>query len=141
MVNVKGGTSREGVVYDIKSDTWQEMSKGMIGGLKGPAASMDEEVMYAIDVAIGALRRYDPERDAWDDIMVSENLKGAQQIAAAGGRVCVVCEGGTLIAVVDVEAAPPRMWVLDTPDGTQAVAVHILPRMSYPDLPEDLPFP
>ncbi|EEF30497.1 F-box/kelch-repeat protein SKIP25 [Ricinus communis] len=135
MVNVKGDAAKEGLVYDTKKDLWEDMPIGMLAGWKGPVAAMDEEVMYVVDEVKGALRKYDPSKDVWENIITeSENFKGAQQIAAAGGRVCVVCEGGNGIAVVDVVAAPVRLWTMDTPPGFEAVAVHILPRMSKPEL-------
>lgn len=130
MVNAKGVAAKEGVVYDVDKDTWEEMPEGMLTGWRGPAASMDEEVMYVVDEAKGALRRYNAERVAWDEIFVSERLKGAEQIAAGGGRVCVVCGGGGGIAVVDVVASPVRICGVVTPPGFSAVAVHILPRMN-----------
>ncbi|OWM65024.1 F-box/kelch-repeat protein SKIP25 [Punica granatum] len=134
MVNVKGGAVREGIVYDVAEDIWEEMPKGMIGGWKGPAAAMDEAELYAVDEANGSLRRYDPERDEWDDVIVSAELKGAQQIAAAGGRVCALSgDAGCQIVVVDAAASPPRTWVVETPKGSRAVSVHIMPRMSQQD--------
>ncbi|KAK9277232.1 hypothetical protein L1049_006771 [Liquidambar formosana] len=137
MVNVKGDAAKEGVVYDVENDSWEEMPEGLIAGWRGPAAAMDEEVMYVVDEAKGALRRYDPERDGWEEIIESERLKGAEQIAAGGGRVCVVCGGG--ITVIDLVASPPRIWVVDSPPGFQPVAVHILPRMNGPDHGEKEP--
>lgn len=134
MVNVKGGSPKEGIVYDVTEDTWCQMPKGMIHGWRGPAAAMDEVELYVVDEAAGALRRYDQERDAWDDVIVSEDLKGAQQIAAAGGRVCAVSGGERCqIVVADVVAGPPRTWVVETPGKWRVVAVHILPRMNHSD--------
>ncbi|KAM5573740.1 F-box/kelch-repeat protein SKIP25 [Rosa sericea] len=127
MVNVKGDALKDGVVYDAEKDTWQDMPEGMIAGWTGPVAAMDEDVMYVVDEAKGALRRYDPGRDTWHQIVESESLKGADQIAAGGGRVCVVCRGR--IVVVDVAAARPRVWDVETPSGLEAVAIHMLPRM------------
>ncbi|PRQ19148.1 putative F-box domain, kelch-type beta propeller [Rosa chinensis] len=127
MVNVKGDALKDGVVYDAEKDTWQDMPEGMIAGWTGPVAAMDEDVMYVVDEAKGALRRYDPGRDTWHQILESESLKGADQIAAGGGRVCAVCRGR--IVVVDVAAPRPRVWDVETPSGLEAVAIHILPRM------------
>ncbi|GAV82662.1 hypothetical protein CFOL_v3_26113 [Cephalotus follicularis] len=134
MVNVKGDAAKEGVVYDVERNTWEEMAEGMVAGWRGPVAAMDEQVMYVVAESKGALRRYDAERDCWEEIMESERLIGAQQIAAAGGRVCCVCggDGGGLV-VVDVVAKPPRLLLLDTPPGLEPVALHILPRMCHPD--------
>ncbi|KAB1216163.1 F-box/kelch-repeat protein SKIP25 [Morella rubra] len=137
MVNVRGGAAKEGAVYDVEKDAWEEMSEGMLAGWRGPVASMDEDVMYALDEVKGALRKYDAERDSWEQIMESERLRGAQQMTAAGGRLCVVCGGGFEIVVVDVMESPPRLWAVDLPVGFEAVAVHILPRMS----PLDFGFP
>ncbi|XP_040988100.1 F-box/kelch-repeat protein SKIP25 [Juglans microcarpa x Juglans regia] len=130
MVNVRGDAAKEGAVYDVEKDAWEEMPEGMLAGWRGPVAAMDEEVMYALDEAKGALRKYVPERDAWDNILESERLRGAQQMAAGGGRVCVVCRGGAGIVVLDVVASLRRSWVVDVPAGLEAVAVHILPRMN-----------
>jgi hypothetical protein len=105
----------------------------MIGRWRGPVVAMDEEVMYALHERKGTLRKYDPERDAWDEIVESERLRGAQQMSAAGGKFCVVCGGGNGIVVVDVVALLGRLWGVDLPAGFEAVAVHILPRMSRSD--------
>ncbi|KAJ9189162.1 hypothetical protein P3X46_000490 [Hevea brasiliensis] len=136
MVNAKGDAAKEGSVYDTEKDTWEDMPEGMLAGWKGPVAAMDEKVMYVVDEAKGALKKYEPERDDWEKIMESERLIGAQQIAAGGGRVCVVCGGSNSggIVVLDVMSLPVRLWVVETPPGFEAVAVHILPRMSRPDL-------
>lgn len=131
MVNVKGDAAKEGVVYDVEDDTWKDMPEGMLSGWRGPVAAMEEEVMYVVDEVKGTLRKYIAEEDDWEKVMESERLKGAEQIAAEGGRICVVSSGG--ISVVDVMASPPRLWVVDLPAGFEAVAVHILPRMGVPD--------
>ncbi|KAK7252559.1 hypothetical protein RIF29_36600 [Crotalaria pallida] len=127
MVNVKGDAAKEGVIYDVGLDMWKEMPKGMLSGWRGPVAAMAEEVMYVVDEVKGSLKKYVAEEDSWEEVMQSERLKGAEQIAAEGGRICVV--SGGKISVVDVVAAPPRLTVVDLLQGFQAVAVHILPRM------------
>lgn len=134
MVNVKGGSAKQGVIYDVATDDWYEMPEGMISGWRGPAAAMDEETLYAVDESKGVLREYDAGSDGWEEILWEERLRGAEQMAAAGGRVCVVCGGGGGILVVDVVAKPVRLVCeVSVPVGFQAVAVHVLPRMSRPD--------
>ncbi|GMN40720.1 hypothetical protein TIFTF001_009946 [Ficus carica] len=135
MVNVMGGAMKDGVVYDAGRDVWEEMPAGMIGGWRGPAAAMEEEEMYVVDEANGVLRRYEEGGDTWVEVLESERLRGAEQIAAGGGRVCVVCGGGRGIVVVDVVAKPPTMWEVETPPGLEAVAVYVLPRMSLLPVP------
>lgn len=130
MVNVKGDAAKEGIIYDIGSDTWQEMPEGMLMGWRGPAAAMDEEIIYTVDESKGTLRKYDPGNDSWIEILENEMLKGALHMAAAGGRVCVVSGGGDGIVVVDVVAEQPSLVVVETPVGFQVLDVHILPRMS-----------
>lgn len=130
MVNVKGDAAKEGIIYDVGSDTWQEMPEGMLVGWRGPAAAMEEEVIYTVDESKGALRKYDPGSDSWIMILENDMLKGAQHMAAAAGRVCVVSDGGDGIVVVDVVAEPPRLMVVETPVGFQVLDVHILPRMN-----------
>lgn len=133
MVNVKGACAKEGVVYDVNSDGWSEMAEGMLGGWRGPAAAMDEETIYMVDESKGVLRKYDDLMEVWVDILENDMLKGAENIAAGGGRVCVLRGGGVGILVVDVVLMPPRLWVVDTLTGHQVLALHILPRMCPPE--------
>ncbi|KAM0071363.1 putative kelch-type beta propeller [Helianthus debilis subsp. tardiflorus] len=128
---VNGG--KEGVVYDVNSDEWWQMAEGMVGGWKGPAAAMDEEIIYMVDEQKGVLRKYDDVVEVWVDVLEDDMLKGAEHIAAGGGRVCVVRGGGVGILVVDVAAATPWLSVLDTPAGQQVLGIHILPRMCSPE--------
>ncbi|XP_031390666.1 F-box/kelch-repeat protein SKIP25-like [Punica granatum] len=130
MVNVKGNAIKEGALYDVETDQWEEMPQGMVAGWNGPVAAMDESTMYVIDEADGALSQYDGEKDRWDVLLVSDLLKGAEQIAAARGRACVVCANGGRIAVVDVVTRPVKVWVVQPPPLLQVVALHILPRMT-----------
>ncbi|KAE9596870.1 putative kelch-type beta propeller [Lupinus albus] len=132
MVNVKGDAAKEGVIYDVEEDVWKDMPEGMLSGWRGPVAAMAEDVMYVVDEVKGCLKKYVAEQDYWEEVMVCESLKGAEQIAAEGGRVCVV--SGGKVSVVDVVAPTPRLTVVDLPQGFQAVAVHILPRMPVTDI-------
>ncbi|KAL8536655.1 hypothetical protein ACS0TY_012011 [Phlomoides rotata] len=135
MVNVKGDAAKEGIIYDVETDSWEEMPEGMLSGWKGPAAAMAEEAIYVVDESKGWLKKYDHVKDAWVVIAENEMLKGAQQVAAAGGKVCVLCADGLRVAVVDVAAKPPaRVWMVDIPPGFQAVGIHVLPRFSYSDI-------
>ncbi|KAK2427422.1 F-box/kelch-repeat protein [Trifolium repens] len=131
MVNIKGGAAKEGVVYDVEEDTWKEMPEGMLLGFRGPVAAMEEEVMYVVDEAKGVMSKYNHEDDVWEEILVSQRLKGAEQMVAKRGRICVVSAAG--ISVVDVVAEPPRISVVELPEGFEAVAVHVLPRMPVTD--------
>lgn len=133
MVNVKGDSAKQGIIYDSAADNWSDMPDGMISGWRGPAAAMDEETLYAVDEAKGVLRKYDAGSDRWEDLLAEERLVGAEQAAAGGGRVCVVRGGGGIV-VVDAVAEPARVCgVLEVPVGFEAVAVHVLPRMSRPE--------
>ncbi|XP_057448783.1 F-box/kelch-repeat protein SKIP25 [Lotus japonicus] len=131
MVNVKGDAAKEGAVYDVEEDAWKEMPEGMLSGWRGPVAAMAEEEMYVVDEVKGAVRRYLPEEDSWEEVFECERLKGAEQLVAEKGKLCVVSAAG--ISVVDITVAPPRVWVVELPDGFEAVAVHILPRMPVTD--------
>lgn len=132
MVDVKGNSPKNGAVYDMEADVWEDMPDGMIAGWRGPVAAMDEEAMFVVDERDDALRKYDPERDCWVEIMESDRLRRPVQMVAGGGRVCVVSAGGGEIVVIDVLVSPARLWVVDMPAGLEAVAVHILPRMTRP---------
>ncbi|KAG8382008.1 hypothetical protein BUALT_Bualt05G0031800 [Buddleja alternifolia] len=134
MVNVKGVAAKEGVIYDVVTDTWTEMPEGMVAGWRGPAAAMAEESLYVVDECKGLLKMYDHVRDTWVGVAEDERLKGAQQVAAAGGRVCVLKGDGGGVTVVDVVAPPlGRVWEVEAPAGFQAVGIHILPRLSNSD--------
>ncbi|KAK1261683.1 putative F-box/kelch-repeat protein [Acorus gramineus] len=134
MVNVWGKAAKEGIVYDVEGDAWEEMPRGLLEGWNGPTASMEEREIYTVDEGTGTMRVYDCERDRWMDVIESEALKGAVHMAAGGGRVCVVCEGGDEIAVVDVAAN--KMWKVEPPQGNRVVSVHVLPRMSSSSDPD-----
>ncbi|KAB2055822.1 hypothetical protein ES319_A11G063800v1 [Gossypium barbadense] len=128
MVNV----AKQGTLYDVTNDIWEQMPEGMVGGWRGPVAAMDEEVLYAVDEDKGLLTRYNQDSDNWEVIMEVENLRGACQMAAAGGRLCVICGDGEIL-VIDVVAAPPKFWTVQRPAELEPLAVHILPRLSRLD--------
>ncbi|OMP02725.1 Kelch-type beta propeller [Corchorus capsularis] len=138
MVNVKGNAVKEGAVYNVDSDKWEEMPLGMVAGWNGPAAAaMDEETLYVIDEMKGCLSRYDGEKDCWEKLVELEELKRAEQIAARKGKICAVAASGEKIIVVDVEEkraeAEAKFWEVVPPCGFEVVAVHVLPRMSRQD--------
>ncbi|KAK4729215.1 hypothetical protein R3W88_022203 [Solanum pinnatisectum] len=131
MVNVKGDAAKQGIIYNVKTDTWQDMPEGMLSGWRGPVATMAEEILYMVDESKGVLRRYDEEGDVWVEILENEMLKGAEHVVADGGRVCVVGGGGSGIVVVDVVVETPRLVVVETPVGFQVLNIHVLPRMIH----------
>lgn len=133
MVNVKGNAVKEGWVYDVEENQWNDMPRGMLAGWNGPAATMNEDVMYVVDEVSGVLREYDCENDCWKKVIELSELKLAEQITAGRGRVCVVCANGERIVVVDVVARPAEFWVVEPPDGHEVVALHILPGMRTQD--------
>ncbi|XP_057497453.1 F-box/kelch-repeat protein SKIP25-like [Actinidia eriantha] len=138
MVNVKGKTIKQGGVYNVAKNRWEEMPKGMLAGWSGPVAAATilgrEEEMFVVDEEKGGVSKYDADHDRWEKVVESlEILKGAEQIAVGRGRVCAVCGGGGRIVVVDVAARPPRTWVVNPPPEMEVVSLHILPRMSLPE--------
>ncbi|XP_027106786.1 F-box/kelch-repeat protein SKIP25 [Coffea arabica] len=133
IVNVKGNAIKEAAAYNIMTNQWEVMPEGMRGGWNGPTATDDGGLMYVVDETTGVLSRYTSESDHWEELIESEFLKGADQIAAGRGRVCAVCADGARIAVVDVVDKPARIWIVNPPPKMEAVAVHILPRMIRPD--------
>ncbi|XP_010940830.1 F-box/kelch-repeat protein SKIP25 [Elaeis guineensis] len=133
MVNLRGRGAKEGIVYNVRSDRWEDMPPALLAGWTGPAASADDDgsSIYVVDEVRGALRGYDWDGERWRVVVPeSEQLKGAVQMAAGGGRVCVVNRGGSAVVVVDVAARPGRMWVVEPPRGKRVVALHVLPRMT-----------
>ncbi|KAA8515756.1 hypothetical protein F0562_018633 [Nyssa sinensis] len=135
MVNVKGNAVKEGAVYDAATNRWEEMPTRMLTGWNGPAAAVTEDgdAMYVVDEAKGSLRKYDPDKNCWKELIESsEHLKGAKQIVAGRGKVCVVCADGGRIAVLDVVATPAKLWFVNPPPEMEVVAVHILPRIIRP---------
>ncbi|GJW23842.1 F-box/kelch-repeat protein SKIP25 [Tanacetum coccineum] len=133
MVNAK-----EGAVYDVNMDTWTDMPAEMLAGWRGPVAAMDEKVIFMVDELKGVLRKFDDVMKVWVDVLEDERLIKAEHIAAAGGRVCVVRDGGGGILVVDVSVSMPRVWIVDTPAGNQVLRVHILPRMCLAQFESEL---
>ncbi|KAL1204975.1 F-box/kelch-repeat protein SKIP25 [Cardamine amara subsp. amara] len=137
MVNVKGDAVKEGVIYDVVKDDWEAMPEEMVVGWKGPVAAMEEEILYSVDETRGTVRKYDEEKREWREIVVVEGgeemLKGALQITAVAGKLCVVTVDGRIV-MVDVTAEPAKIWTVEIPQGLEPVSVHVLPRMSKPDL-------
>ncbi|KVI00593.1 F-box/kelch-repeat protein SKIP25-like [Cynara cardunculus var. scolymus] len=132
MVNVKGNAGKEGVVYDVEENRWEKMAAGMLSRWKGPVGVAEEKVMYVVDEEKGAVRKYDDENDCWEEMIEgSELLKGAEQMAVGGGKLCVVSGGGRRITVVDMVAEPVKLWAVDPPlPENEVISVHILSRPS-----------
>ncbi|XVF30626.1 hypothetical protein REPUB_Repub16aG0074800 [Reevesia pubescens] len=130
MVNVKGNAAKEGAIYNVELDKWEDMPRGMVAGWNGPAATMDEDVIYVIDEVKGSLSKYDGEKDCWVKVIELEQLKRAEQITAGRGKICAVSGNGEKIIVVNVGLRPARFWEVVPPRGFEVVAVHVLPRMS-----------
>ncbi|CAL5050121.1 unnamed protein product [Urochloa decumbens] len=138
MVSLRGRGAKEGAVYDLAAGRWEDMPPGMLAGWKGSAAAAGDgdDTIYVVDEERGALRAYDWGGDRWRTVVESERLKGAAEMAAGGGRVCVAADGGAKVIVIDVtpqkptwRAAPPPMWEVAAPEGKRVVALHVLPRM------------
>ncbi|GKC28788.1 RNA-directed DNA polymerase, eukaryota, partial [Tanacetum coccineum] len=92
----------------------------------------EEEVMYLVNETTGGVRKYDDENDCWKDVIEgSELLKGAEQMAIGGGKICVVSHGR--IIVVDVVAKPVKMWVVDPPRPECECPIHNVPSMLIAD--------
>ncbi|XP_078177680.1 F-box/kelch-repeat protein SKIP25-like [Carex rostrata] len=131
MVNLRGHCPKEGVVYNVRMDQWEDMPTGLLSGWTGPASADEKGNIYLVDEAAGTLRVYQWWKDTWRTVVRDEEkLRGATQIAARGGRVCVVTGGGEALAVVDVKGSGRRIWIVDPPRGKKILNVHILPRMS-----------
>lgn len=138
MVNIKGRAVKQGTIYDVTKDEWKEMPKGMLEGWIGPSSAAttttinDESEMYVVDETKGSLSKYVSETDQWEELIEScDDLKGAEQITVGRGRVCVICGRGRLIVVVDVSVTPVNVIrVVSTPPELEAIALHILPRIS-----------
>ncbi|ESQ33689.1 hypothetical protein EUTSA_v10009358mg [Eutrema salsugineum] len=137
MVNVKGDAIKEGAIYDVVMDDWESMPEEMVVGWRGPVAAMEEETLYSVDERRGTVRKYDEEKREWREVVVVEGgeemLKGAQQVTAVAGKLCVVTVEGRIV-VVDVVAEPAKFWTVEIPQGLEPVSVHVLPRMSRPDV-------
>ncbi|CAL5040445.1 unnamed protein product [Urochloa decumbens] len=137
MVSLRGRGAKEGAVFDLEAGRWEDMPPGMLAGWKGSAAAADDETIFVVDEERGALSAYDWGGDRWRTVVESERLKGAAEMAAGGGRVCVAAEDGAKVIVVDVtpqkptwrHPPPPRMWEVAAPEGKRVVALHVLPRM------------
>ncbi|OAY79582.1 F-box/kelch-repeat protein SKIP25 [Ananas comosus] len=151
MVNLRGRGPKQGAVLDLRRRAWEPMPPGMLAGWSGPVAAAAgddddddaEAAMYVVDEGAGALRAYDWGGDRWETLLdAPELLRGAAQVAAGGGRVCVVTGCGGAVLVVDVSSSspepgtptpPPRTWVVEPPPGKRVLAVHVLPRMGRPE--------
>lgn len=128
MVNVEGRAAKEGAVYDIKRDVWEEMPAGMVAGWTGPVAA-EKGGMYVVDEASGEVRGYKWGGDRWEVVApAAEERKRAVVAAMGGGKICVAVAGGGKVEVVDV-ARPEKTWSVELPEGRRVIALHVLPRM------------
>ncbi|KAL6557417.1 hypothetical protein OROMI_017767 [Orobanche minor] len=137
LVSMKGRGIKQGAVYDVGTNKWEDMPKGMLQGWNGPATSGDgdgDDVMYVVDEETGSISTYDGDDDRWDKVIEnSEYLKGANRISACKGKLCVVSGDCRKIFVVDVSAKTNKVWVMDPPQGMEVIAAYVLPRMSLPE--------
>ncbi|KAL6498708.1 hypothetical protein OROGR_028255 [Orobanche gracilis] len=137
MVSMKGKGIKQGAVYNVRTNKWEDMPNGMLRGWNGPATSGDgdgDDVMYVVDEETGSISTYDGDDDRWDMVIKnSEYLKGADRISAFKGKLCVVSGDCRKIFVVDVSAKPKKVWVMDPPQGMEVVAAYVLPKMSLPE--------
>ncbi|PIN05485.1 hypothetical protein CDL12_21974 [Handroanthus impetiginosus] len=130
MVNIKGKAVKEGAVYNVAMDRWEEISMNMLEGWNGPATVYDD-VVYVVNQESGSLSKYDGDKDCWKVIIdAAEELKGTEHISAGRGKICAVSGDGRTIVIVDIVARPPKIWLLDSLEQMEVVAVQILPRMS-----------
>lgn len=128
MVNSRGRGAKEGIIYDVGSNSWGEMPAGLLLGWVGPAAVVEDGgPIFVVDDVSGVLRRYEWENDTWTVVMESEGFKGAVGVAGGGGMVCVTCGGGAAVMVVDVKRG--KVFTVLPPEGRSVVALHVLPRM------------
>lgn len=139
IVNIRGRAAKDGAVYDIAADRWEDMPRGLLAGWTGPAAAAEADdhqpgsaagTIYVADESEGVLRAYDWSRDTWIPVARSELLREAVHVTTGGGRVCVACSGGKAVVVVDVSSRPAKMWAVDPPPGKKVVGLHVLPRPS-----------
>lgn len=131
MVSLRSRGAKEGAVFDLGAHRWADMPPGMLAGWTGPSAACDEgETIFVVDDHRGALLAYHWDTDRWRTLLQSDRLKGAAEITAGGGRVCVVVDGGNRVVVVDVTSSAKRLWEVAAPAGKRLVALHVLPRMT-----------
>lgn len=149
MVNLRGRGAKEGAVFDLAAGRWEDMPPGLLAGWTGPAAASPDNdgTIFVVDEEQGDLSAYDWGSDRWRAVVVAAGrLKGATEMAAGGGRVCVVVGGGEKVAVMDVTTpakaarsrrgetfTAPGMWEVPAPPGRRVVALHVLPRMTRPE--------
>lgn len=128
MVNVQGRGAKEGVVYDIERDSWEEMPVGMVAGWTGPVAA-EKGGMYVVDEVSGEVRGYNWGGDRWETVApVAEERRGAVVAAMGAGKICVAVAGGGTVEVVDL-ARPEKTWSVELPEGRRVIALHVLPHM------------
>ncbi|KAF9606463.1 hypothetical protein IFM89_025293, partial [Coptis chinensis] len=83
VVNVKGNVVKEGVVYDVEKDTWQEMAEGMLIGWNGPTAQVMEQTTDA-EKAMDASQFLDYKRKNKDCRRLIPCFDESVQATAAG---------------------------------------------------------
>ncbi|XP_020573748.1 F-box/kelch-repeat protein SKIP25 [Phalaenopsis equestris] len=135
MVNVEGRGAKQGLVYDIEKDVWEEMPLGMLAGWTGPVASpslAEDGDMYVVDEVSGEVRAYKWGEDRWKVVAeASEARQGAVVAAVGRGKMCVAVAGGGAVEVLDVgRPGKGKTWSVEVPKGGRVIALHVLPRMT-----------
>lgn len=129
MVNVQGRGAKEGAVYDIGRDSWEEMPAGMVAGWTGPVAAGKGGGMYVVDETSGEVRGYNWGDDRWEVVAPAADERRGAVVAATGcGKICLAVDGGGTVEVVDLDR-PERIWSVELPEGRRVIALHVLPRM------------
>lgn len=137
-VSGRGVFSKEGVVYDIITQSWSEMSPGLKQGWKGPCVAVNGK-FYLIETPAGKLKVYAPERDEWDIIMVDSRLANLEVLIGTKGKI-VAIEAASLkddetspgvLRVIDIASDAPQILDIPVQEG-QVVCVQVLAMMNQP---------
>lgn len=136
-VSGRGVFSKDGVVYDLGTNSWLEMSPGLKWGWRGPCVSVNGK-FYLLETPAGKLKVYVPERDEWDTIMVDSRLANLEVFVGTKGKIVAIeaasgkdkeTNAGSLLRVIDIAFETPQIFDIPVQDG-QVVSVQVLAMMN-----------
>ncbi|KAG0561892.1 hypothetical protein M758_9G116800 [Ceratodon purpureus] len=137
-VSGRGVFSKDGVVYDVATDSWSEMAPGLKRGWTGPCVVVNGR-FYLLETPAGKLKVYDVEKDEWETVLVDPLLQNLEVFVGTNGKIVAIeplkekdgepASGGSVLRVIDI-ASSDVPFIFDIPvEEGQLVSLQVLSMM------------
>lgn len=134
-VSGRGVFSKEGVVYDLATDSWSDMAPGLKRGWTGPCVAVNGR-FYLLETPAGRLKVYVLEKDDWDVIMEDARLGNLEMFVGAKGKIVSIVglgmdtqpSAGSVLRVIDIASEAPQIYDIPVNEG-KVISVQVLGMM------------